>query len=181
MNFLKQSVKLGGQGFLAVCIGAFGASQPGQAAQLADGMVHFIQPPALMQVLIVPHQRNVPSTYYFTIEVPANAGESLQRLTISEQTGVDGISYDLQKTRAFEARPLGQQIPVDSVMLDPKSRTVSITFSTPVSPGRTVTVALRTFRNPFMDGVYGFGVTAFPPGENAHGQFLGFRQVHLYK
>ncbi|HEY9294790.1 MAG TPA: DUF2808 domain-containing protein [Phormidium sp.] len=41
-------------------------------------------------------------------------------------------------------------------------------------------MALDPVRNPCFSGVYLFGVTAFPQGEKAHGQFLGFGRFHFY-
>jgi hypothetical protein len=49
-----------------------------------------------------------------------------------------------------------------------------VVFEPAIAPGKTVTVALRPVQNPNFPGVYLFGVTAFPPGEKVHGQFLGF-------
>ena len=54
----------------------------------------------------------------------------------------------------------------------------TIAFDPPVSPGTTVTVALRAKRNP-SGGVYLFGVTAFPAGERSWGQFLGYGRLHF--
>nr|WP_199755917.1 DUF2808 domain-containing protein [Chroococcidiopsis cubana] len=47
-----------------------------------------------------------------------------------------------------------------------------------MSPGTTVTVALRAKRNP-SGGIYLFGVTAFPTGEKSSGQFLGYGRLHF--
>ncbi|MDZ4877634.1 MAG: hypothetical protein CLLPBCKN_007069 [Chroococcidiopsis cubana SAG 39.79] len=53
-----------------------------------------------------------------------------------------------------------------------------IAFDPPVSPGTTVTVALRAESNP-DGGIYLFGVTAFPAREKSSGQFLGYGRLHF--
>ncbi|MGB3642285.1 MAG: DUF2808 domain-containing protein, partial [Rivularia sp. (in: cyanobacteria)] len=60
-------------------------------------------------------------------------------------------------------------------------KTVSLTFNPPVEPGKTITIALKQIRNPSSEGVYLFGVTAFPVGEKSHGQFLGYGRLHFYR
>jgi hypothetical protein len=55
-----------------------------------------------------------------------------------------------------------------------------VTFDPPVPPGKIITIGLRPTRNPLYDGVYLFRVTAFPPGEKATGQFLGFGRLQFY-
>jgi hypothetical protein len=59
------------------------------------------------------------------------------------------------------------------------SNEVTLVFDPPISPGKTVTVALKAARNPLPGGIYLFGVTAFPPGENSSGLFLGYGRLHL--
>jgi hypothetical protein len=53
-------------------------------------------------------------------------------------------------------------------------------FDQPVMPGNTVTVMIPTSANPSFGGVYEFGVTAYPEGDNPLGQFLGLRRINLY-
>nr|WP_277883373.1 DUF2808 domain-containing protein [Nostoc flagelliforme] len=47
-------------------------------------------------------------------------------------------------------------------------------------PGNTVTIALAVRRNPIGSGVYQFGVTAYPDGENSLGQLLGYGHINFY-
>jgi Protein of unknown function (DUF2808) len=53
-------------------------------------------------------------------------------------------------------------------------------FDQPVQPGSVVTLALQVDANPQIAGIYQFGVTAFPVGENSTGQFLGVERINFY-
>lgn len=165
---------------------------PSQAIQLQDGTVYFAQPPRLLETSTTYNEAYVwGATYYFTINLPENAGEGLQRLTINQHQGVDNIRFDLNDTVAFEGRRSGrgQRIGLKDVVCDApgqaasrlrKTRTVSLTFDPPVSPGKTITIGLKPWQNPRTTGVYLFGVTAFPTGEKSHGQFLGYGRLQFY-
>lgn len=154
-----------------------------QAIQLQDGTVYFAQPPRLVETATTYNEVYVwGATYYFTINLPENAGEPLQRLTINQREGVDNIHFNLNDSFAFEGKlsGRGQKIGLKDVVGDRKTRTVTITFDPPVSPGKTITVGLKPWQNPYSSGVYLFGVTAFPAGEKSHGQFLGYGRLHFY-
>jgi len=158
-------------------------AQSAQAVHLADGTVYFNSPPELLTVTTTFKEVNVwGATYYFTFNVPENAGEPLQRVTITQKEGTEDIQFDLKDSRAFigTARDKGRQLTLGSVTRERKTSTISVTFDPPVLPGKTVTVGLRPERNPRFSGVYLFGITAFPAGEKAHGQFLGFGRLQFY-
>jgi len=182
---------------LAISIG--GVAVPvTQAVQLRDGTVYFIEPPKLVKATTTYKDVNVwGGTYYLTISVPENAGESLQKVTIAQREGVENIRYDLNDTRAFvrtsdalrQAQgktsgglPLRKEsrLTLGPVTAERKTRTVTVNFEPPVTPGQTVTIALRPVKNPSFSGVYLLGVTAFPVGEKSHGQFLGFGRFQFY-
>lgn len=159
------------------------AALKSQAVQLRDGTVYFIQPPSLGEVVTTYNGTGVwAATYYFTIGLPENAGEALQKLTINQHEGVDYIRFDLEDTVAFEGtrKDKGQKLKLKDVSSDRKTKTVSLTFDPPVSPGRIITVALEPKQNPIVSGVYLFGVKAFPVGKKAHGQFLGYGRLQFY-
>ena len=169
---------------LALTAGIGGVSTPvTQAVQLADGTTYFVQPPSLEQARTTYTNVNAPTaTYYFTINVPESAGEPLQRVTIDQRQGTDRVRFDLKDTRAFEGTSFkkGAKLSLGEVTRIPDTPTISVILDPPAPPGRTVTVALRPIRNPQFSGVYLFGVTAFPPGEKSHGQFLGFGRFQFY-
>jgi Protein of unknown function (DUF2808) len=168
--------------FLALSIGGV-ATQVAQAVKLRDGTVYFVQPPSLVEVITTFKGVNVwGATYYFTINVPANAGESLQRVTITQREGVENIRYDLDDTSAFVGTGDRKRarLTLGSVTRERETRTVSVNFDPPVTPGQTITIALRPVKNPSFSGVYLLGVTVFPVGEKSHGQFLGFGRLQFY-
>ncbi|MFH7025584.1 MAG: DUF2808 domain-containing protein [Heteroscytonema crispum UTEX LB 1556] len=173
-------------GTTLACVTAIWAYNPGlsQAVKLQDGKVYFVQPPRLLDTATTFNDVNVwGATYYFTVRLPENAGESLQRITINQHEGVDNIRFDLKDSFAFEGTRdnEGQKLGLKDAISDRKTQTVELTFDPPVSPGKTITIALKPVQNPMVEGVYLFGVTAFPAGEISHGQFLGFGRLHFYR
>jgi len=153
-----------------------------QAVQLRDGTVYFVQPPDLISATTTVNSVNAwGATYYFTINIPENADEPLQRVTIKQRDGSSHVRFRLDDSRAFEGTRdrRGTSLTLGEVTHD-RDRTVNVMFDPPVAPGRTITIGLRPVRNPLFSGVYLFGVTAFPPGKKAHGQFLGFGRFHFY-
>ena len=154
-----------------------------QAVQLADGTVYFDSPPRLEKaVTTVDSPRAWGATYYFTLTIPENAGEPLGRLVVSQREGLDDLRYRDEKTVAFEGDRWRkrEEILLAEVTSDRETNTVSVSFDPPVAPGKRMTVGLKPVRNPDTGGVYLFGVTAYPAGDKAHGQFLGFGRLHFY-
>ena len=154
-----------------------------QAVQLRDGTVYFVQPPDLVEATTTFKGVNMwGATYYFTINLPQKAGEPLQRVAITQRSGTDNIRFDLEDSRAFVGTrwDKGSKLTLGEVTKNRETQTVSVTFTPPVPPGKTVTIGLRPVRNPMFSGIYLFGVTAFPVGEKSHGQFLGFGRLHFY-
>jgi Protein of unknown function (DUF2808) len=153
-----------------------------QAAKVR-GTVYFNQPPRLVEAATTYNDVYVwGATYYFTVNVPDNAGEPLQKITLNQREGFDNIRYQLKDTYAFEGtrRSLGQKLALQDVNYQRQTRTVSLTFNPPISPGKTITIAMKPVQNPTVSGVYLFGVTAFPSGENSYGQFLGYGRLQFY-
>jgi Protein of unknown function (DUF2808) len=123
------------------------------------------------------------ATYYFTVSLPENAAEPLQQITINQHEGVDYIRFDLKNSFAFEGTRSrkGQRVGLKDTTSDRKTQTVSLIFDPPISPGKTITIGLKPWQNPTVEGVYLFGVTAFPAGEKSHSQFLGFGRLQFYR
>jgi hypothetical protein len=160
--------------------------QPGQAVEL-QGEAYFDHPPTLVNAVTTERRTTSSSaTYYFTLTVPEDAGEPLQRVAIAQKDGSSFdqiVRYDTEETRAFLGthRNRAGTVAVGSTTFDQDSQTVSVVFDPPVLPGKTVTIGLRPTRNPSLDGVYLFGVTAYPAGEKAYGQFLGYGRLDFDK
>lgn len=170
---------------LAVLAGMWGVFSPSaQAIRFPDGRVSFDKAPDLVAVETTFQDVNVwGATYFFTLRLPANAGEPLQRVTINQIEGSEDIRFELKQTYAVEGTGWheGQKLTVGEVTRDKEKHAVSVTFNPPVPPGQTFTIALRPVRNPFFDGVYLFGVTAFPAGEKPYGLYLGVGRLHFYR
>ncbi|MHC5831341.1 MAG: DUF2808 domain-containing protein, partial [Nostoc sp.] len=78
---------------LAISIGGVAVTGT-QAVQLRDGTVYFVEPPKLVKAITTYKDVNIlGGTYYFTINLPENAGESLQKVTIAQKEGVENIDY----------------------------------------------------------------------------------------
>lgn len=152
------------------------------AVQLRDGKVYFVQAPRLLKTTTTFDDVYAwGATYYFTVKVPSDAGEPLQTVTINQHSGLDNINFDLKDSFAISKSNGKKEELLLRITEKPKSKTVSLTFNPPVEPGKTITIALKPRRNPSVEGVYLFGVTAFPAGEKSHGQFLGYGRLHFYR
>ncbi|MBV9387449.1 MAG: DUF2808 domain-containing protein [Chroococcidiopsidaceae cyanobacterium CP_BM_ER_R8_30] len=156
----------------------WGMNQPSLAVRLMDGTVYFNQPPSLVKATTTYKDPQVPSTYYFTLSLPEQAGEPLQRVTFAQYKGLETIAFDLKRTEAEDADSR-QQLTLGEVTRDRETKTVSVTFNPPIPPGRTIKIGLHAIRNPLAGGVYLFGVTAYPAGEKSHGQFLGYGRLQF--
>lgn len=166
--------------------GSWFAGSSAQAVELQDGQIYFVHPPLLVDASTT---RNTTlawkPTYYFTLTVPDDAGESLSRVEIQQNdssTRARRVDYFTDETRAFEGIPgdRGEDLSVGETLFDEDNQTVTVVLDPPVEPGTTVTIGLKPERNPRMSGVYLFGVTAYPSGESAYGQFLGYGQLQIY-
>jgi Protein of unknown function (DUF2808) len=175
---------------LAVGIGlgaiAMLPNQLGQAVQLR-GESFFEHPPTLLNASTTERQTATSrAIHYFTLSVPADAGEPLQRVTIAQKDGnsvTQRVQYEADATRAYIGTRHDRQseLTLGETTFDRKTKTISVSFNPPVPAGQTVTIGLRPVRNPLEDGIYLFGVTAYPAGDNAHGQFLGYGRLDFDK
>ncbi|NJR65074.1 MAG: DUF2808 domain-containing protein [Leptolyngbyaceae cyanobacterium CRU_2_3] len=153
-----------------------------QAVELR-GQVYFNHPPTLVDAVTTERRTSSSgATYYFTLTVPDDAGEPLQRIMIAQQdssTFARLVRYKTDRTRAFIGTPRNRDaaLTVGETLFDSDTQTVTVRFDQPVAPGQTVTIGLRPVRNPDLDGIYLFGVTAYPEGENSFGQFLGYGRL----
>lgn len=179
---LNQRFKLVGLGIalIGMVIGAIDV----KAVQLADGTVSFERSPRLVNAVTTYKGASVPyARYYFTLQLPADAGEPLQQVTIAQRKGIETIRFELDETVAFQGlhTDKGEKLAVKSVVQDEDSLAISVTFAQPIEPGNTFTVGLEPRRNPRYGGVYLFGVTAFPAGEKSLGLYLGVGRFHFYR
>jgi hypothetical protein len=164
---------------------------PSQAKQLSDGTTIFEKSPRLVDASTTFNNTYVwGATYYFTIALPENAGEPLQKVSIAQRQGSEDIRFDLEKTVAYEGTADDKGIRLAIATVDAKStlnpqneptNTITVTFLEPVAPGKTLTVGLKPKRNPQYEGIYLFGVTVFPRGDKPSGLYLGVGRLHFYR
>ena len=155
------------------------------AYDLGDGRTVFEKAPVLVRSAASYPVAGSSSTYQFTIQVPEDAGEALGAVTISQKENPEQINFDISKSKAFigDSFAGGKDLSLADIggsQID-DSNEVTIVFDEPVEPGNTVTVSLRTKRNPRSGGIYLFGVTAYPEGENSSGLYLGSGQLHFLR
>ncbi|WP_225867131.1 DUF2808 domain-containing protein [Cyanobium sp. PCC 7001] len=157
-------------------------SQPGQALELR-GATYFQRAPWKVDLVSYNSIVGQPSArYYFTVELPQDAGASLAGLTIRQSRGVDNqFRFSPERTEAFVGRPRqeGQAIAVEA-SFDQRQREVRVTFPEPVAPGTTLTVMLKPWANPSVSDTYMFQVQAFPAGPNPSPASLGFATLRIY-
>lgn len=159
-----------------------------ESVELSDGTVYFVSPPRLDPDSVY-STRTAPlalgATYYFTLEIPEDAGEPLSQVSIA-QYGGNSVIQDVQflpdESFAFGGtrRDREEDLTLGGASFDEESRTLLLTFDPPVEPGTTLTIGIRPRNNPRSEGVYLFGITAYPPGDQVHGQFLGYARLQFY-
>ena len=154
-----------------------------QAIELADGTTSFVQPPQFLNAFTTNNsvmRRN--ATYFFTLDLPADADAPLQTVVIAPQNLTRHLQpYRLEKTVAFVGTPRNKQseLSLGNVVIDEDTRAVTVEFDPPVAPGQQVTVGLRPQRNPRVDGVYVFRVTALPEGEQPRPHIAGHGRLYF--
>jgi len=120
--------------------------------------------------------------YFFTLELPADAGAPLSGLTIQQTRGSDWwFPYYVERTSAFVGRPRaeGRKLPVTATF-EQGIRRFQIRFDPPVAPGTTVTTVLKPWTNPDQADTYMFAVTAWPEGPNPSPAPLGYATLRVY-
>ena len=155
-----------------------------KAVQFPNGRTAFNKSPLLRNaVTTFSGVRVWGATYYFTVELPANAGEPLEKVVIAQRQGQDDISFRLDKTVAYNGthRRKQEQLTLKNVSQDEETKAITIVFDKPIPPGTTFTVGLKPKRNPDFGGVYLFGVTAFPLGEKPDGLYLGAGRLQFFQ
>ena len=150
--------------------------------QTAYQQATFDKAPRLIRSAASSNTANAPASYHFTLRVPENAGESLQAVKIVQQPGVQTIEFNMNRSQAFigDSFAGGPNVSLASTGGLPSTEgEATVVFDPPIPPGSTVTVSLRAKENPRFGGVYLFGVTAYPEGNNSEGQFLGYGRLHF--
>lgn len=173
---------------IALSIGTVAAIAPtlvstAQAIELADGTTAFVRPPQFLSAYTNRnHVMRRNATYFFTLDLPADADASLQRVVIAPQNLTRYLQpYRLEKTVVFEGTPgdVQRELGVGNVSIDEETRAVTVELEPPVTPGNVVTIGLRPRRNPRLDGVYVFRVTAVPEGDQPQSHIAGHGRLNF--
>lgn len=154
-------------------------------APLAAGEIptFFLRSPRLTDAMTTYNQVRVWSaTYYFTIALPEDAGQPIARVTVAQREGFENINFIADRTIAFLGTRdnRGAAIPL-TAKWDSSSQTVDILLENSVPPGSSVTIGIKPTANPDYGGIYLYGVTAYPPGKNARGLYLGVGRLQFYR
>jgi hypothetical protein len=149
----------------------------------AIGQRYFRHPPSLIRTNAIYTSARNPSTYEFTIALPADAGAALKAVTIVQAQNLETVRFNVPQSHAFAGAKYaaGPSLVLASIggTQDPPG-TATIVFDQPVQPGQTITVAVEVKANPSSGGVYEFGVTAYPTDQAGRGQFLGYGRINLH-
>ncbi len=156
---------------------------PAQAVQTSNGKVYFADPPQLVRTITTQDDVYIPFPEYdFTISIPADAGEPIEKVVIQQQLNYNNyLDFEVQPTRVYwGANYHSPSSSPSQVTYDPDHQALVIRFKPPLAPGQTVTLGLFPVQNPGVPGIYLFGITAYPPGPRVHGQFLGYGRLTFY-
>lgn len=183
MKILAPLFKIIGTGLIS-CALFLGSYTITTAMPLAEQRSFFRKSPSLLNATTTfSSVRAWGATYYFTIQLPQDAGDSLGKIAIAQRDAPDNISFYLDRTVAFEGthRRKGEILNIESVTQDEETGAIAVTFVSPVPAGTTLTIGLKPKRNPDYSGIYLFGVTAVPAGENPYSLYLGVGRLTFYR
>lgn len=158
-------------------------TQSVHAVELSGGRTAFLQPPQFLDAFAtntLVMRRN--ATYFFTLDLPAEADAPLQKVIIAPQNLTRYLRpYHLEKTVAFTGTPgnIGRSLELGNVSMNEDTNAVTVEFDPPVAPGELITIGLRPQRNPRLDGIYVFRVTAIPDGEHPQAHIAGHGRLNF--
>lgn len=177
---LKQIESLSKLALIAIL--AFDASS--LAGQFPDGRIFFESSPTLVNFFATFQSvRAWGAKYYVTIALPPSLGAPLGTVTIQQQPNIQTIAFLVDQTFAFlgDRNQRGEKLTLKSTTFDPNTQTITVIFDPPVPPGNTVSIGLKPVQNPDYGGIYQFGITAYPPGDNSPGLALGVGRLTIYE
>ncbi len=159
--------------------------RPTTAVQLGDGTTVFTSPPRLADFVTLDNDAyDRRPTYYVTVDLPPDAEEPLEILTVSLIEGrFTRLNYRTHEIEVFSGtrRDRGAAYDIATAEYDADSQTLTVQLAEPAAPGQLLTFALRLVRNPRWEGVYLYEVTAAPAGEKPQFQRVGTGRIHIYQ
>lgn len=139
--------------------------------------------PRLINASATHQTPNTPSTYFFTIAVPKNARDALKAVTIDQKSGLEKIAFAADRSRAVLGGDLASGSPLTLTPIggsEPQGMNeVTLVFDEPIQPGHSVTIGVQVSANPSHEGIYSFGVTAFPKNEKSPSLYLGSARLNF--
>lgn len=152
---------------------------PTFAQSINQEISYFLKSPRLIDAVTTFRNRRAIATYYFTIKIPEDAGNSLKSVTINQQKNSEIIKFFPEKTKAFLGENKEEIISVNvSLTRNEEKNDIKIVFPESIKPGKTLIIGLRA-RNPLYGGIYQFGVTVYPQGNNPQPLYLGIGRIHF--
>jgi hypothetical protein len=122
---------------------------------------------------------DVISTYIFEIEIPENAGNNIQKIVINQQINTEIITFFPDKTKAFILNQGKKSLDVNSTLnVTNNQNEIMINLLQSAKPGEKLRLAIQA-RNPLYGGIYQFGVTVYPEGNNPQSLYLGIARFHF--
>jgi len=182
----KRWIRSGMSALGASLVGVIAAhTMPLRAMQLSDGTTVFDSPPRL-EGFITTRDRagDRRATYYVTVNVLPEAGESLETLRIELIEGrFRLLDYRLNEIEVFagDRGNRGESFEVAVTDYDDTAQTLTIRLAEAIAPGQHVTFAVSPVRNPTQAGVYLFEVTAALAGEQPMYQRIGTGRLNIFR
>lgn len=126
----------------------------------------------LASVSVTSDRPQADSTHFFTMTLPAQAGQRFTQLSFSfteqnQAKTVAPLRFNLASTKAFTgaANAGGRAIAIKDTWID-ETGVLWVEFNAPVPPKTQLTLALQTLQTS-PAATYGFGIAAYPETKDA--------------
>ncbi|NJN48646.1 MAG: DUF2808 domain-containing protein [Alkalinema sp. RL_2_19] len=173
-----------GSSIVAVSVGGIILSALPGRSLVVNGVSYFLAPPRFVAARTSQDGTYIwNATYDFVLALPENAGEDLQRVSITQRGGIGRPRFRAKDIRVFvsqDSAQLGEAVELSEVTIDDDQSAMTIDFATPIAPGAIVTVRLYPVRNPATAGTYLYEIMAFPVGEQPRAYNVGTGQIRIY-
>lgn len=154
-------------------------SYPSSAQVSPRNLSFFRSSPRLTRSVTTFSFADVISTYIFEIEIPQNAGNNLQKIIINQQKNTETITFFPDKTKVFILNQNQKPLDVNSILnVNNNQNEIIINLSQPANPGDKIRLAIKA-KNPLYGGIYQFGITVYPEGNNPQSLYLGIARFHF--
>ncbi|BAQ65263.1 DUF2808 domain-containing protein [Geminocystis sp. NIES-3709] len=139
---------------------------------LAEEISFFRTSPRLVRSNAVFKMPDVISTYIFEIEIPENADNNLNKVVINQQINLETITFFPEDSSAFIINGKESLIDTDFTLNTDGKNEIIVDLLQPVKAGEKLKLAIKA-RNPLYGGIYQFGITVYPQGDNPQSLYLG--------